>query len=661
MRSSPTFPRRGARLLACAWLALCLAPYLVRHAEVGFLSEDFTALVYASDFSRAASDFHGAQYDLAQPLFYRPFVTFSIGLEARLFGFSPALLKLSHLLALAAGCLALRALARRLGLGVVAASFAGLLAAWFPFGAGSVLWLVGRVDAHLFGFGLAFLALHARAEAWGEPAPSAARRSAARLGSLLCGALAILTKETAFALPLILAALELLRPRDAERAGSVRRSALALLPALLLAAALFAWRARCLGTWIGGYAGGAGVFVSEVSLFSRAIDLLAALGDLALAGPLAVARGSLERAPAAVAIAAGLALLVALGAGARLRREPAPNASLRAARHCALASVAWVLLACAPLLQLWSDPAFATNARAYWLAWCGVALGLSAALAGLRRGSAVLGGCLCLGVALSGLWINVRDHVAASRVVEELRAEVLRRAPDQAGRPVLIEDVPKNVGSAYALTFGLREALRPPFAPVACEVAAYRPLFPAAPPLPPLPAALATRYAARGAARRAEPVGELAAGVEWRQLDGQPPAISGEAAHAWFGRWLELQSAERAALLAALPTLELPGFGPRVRLAFLSALGSASAEIALPSQPRAALHLIELFAQAPILSSGEGALYVALEVVDKGGDRCWIYAESLDEHGQPNGPVSDLLELRFTPSFGPLMQPTRKS
>ncbi|MBK9384056.1 MAG: hypothetical protein IPN34_04460 [Planctomycetes bacterium] len=657
MSSSAPLPPRVARLLGAIWLALCLAPYLLHFEEVGFLSEDFTALVYAQDLSRAAGDLSGPQYDLAQPRFYRPWVTLSLGIESRLLGFSPVLLKLSHLLALAAGCCALRALARRLGLGELASAFAAWLAAWFPFGAGSVLWLVGRVDAHLFGFGLAFLALHARAEAWGEAGPSAPRRNLARGGALLCCALAILTKETAFALPLILGALELLRSRaPGERAASWRRA----LPALLLAAVLFVWRAQSLGTWIGGYAGGAGILSSEQPLSRRVIDLLAALGDLALAGPLAWWHASFVRAPLLVAASVGIALLLGV-LGAALGGTAREGERARAAERVAIASAAWVLLACAPLLQLWGDPAFATNARAYWLAWCGVALGCAATLTHARAVPAVLGGLVCLGVAGSGLIMNVRDHVAASRAVEELRANLLQRAPAQAGKPALIVDVPKSVGSAYALTFGLRESLRPPFAAAICEIAAYRPLFPAAPALPPVPAALLARYAPRGAGTNAPSSGELASGVTWAQLGGASPAISGEDAHRWFARWLEVGSAERSVQLAALPTLELPGFGPRVRLAFLSSLGSASAEIALPQAPRPALHIIELFAQAPILSSGEGALYVALEVVDKGGDRCWIYAESLDEQGRPNGPVSDLLELRFTSSFGPLLQPTKKS
>ncbi|MBL8896708.1 MAG: hypothetical protein JNM84_03735 [Planctomycetes bacterium] len=646
-------PRRGG-LFATAWLALCLAPYLVCFSEVGFLSEDFTALVYAHDLERAASDLSGAQYGLAQPRFYRPWVSLSLGLEARLFGFSPLLLKLSHLLALAVGCLSLRALARRLGLGAGAACFAGLLAAWFPFGAGSVLWVVGRVDAHLFGFGLAFLALHARAEGWGEGLPRP-RRLRARLGALVCCALAMLTKETAFALPLILGVLELARPRGGDDRRGLAMRLWPALPALLLAAALFAWRAHCLGTWIGGYAGGAGVLDGGASWGRRTLDLLAALGDLALAGPLAWGRGELSRAPLLVAAAAGIALLLGvLGAVLVGVRKEGHRARV------AVASGAWVLLACAPLVQLWSDPAFATNARAYWLAWCGVALGFSATLAQLSRMRACLGGLVCLGVALSGLIVNVRDHVDASRAVEALRAELIDGAPARGGRPALIENAPKNVGSAYAFTFGLREALQPPFSPIACEIAAYRPLFPAASPLPPLPRALAARFAPQSATSSPAPLAPLAERVGWTQLVGDPPAISGEEGHAWFARWLEVQGAERAVQLAALPTLELPGFGPRVRLAFLSSLGSASAEIALPAEPRPALHVLELFVQAPILSSGEGALYVPLEVVDKGGDRCWIFAESLDEQGAPNGPVSDLLELRFTPSFGPLLQPSRK-
>ena len=110
--------------------------------------------------ARAAADFSGSQYGLAQPLFYRPWVTFSLGLESALFGLSPALLKLSNLALFAAGLLAFRALALRLGLGSAGACCAGWACAWFPFGAGSVLWLVGRVDAHLFGFGLLFHVPH---------------------------------------------------------------------------------------------------------------------------------------------------------------------------------------------------------------------------------------------------------------------------------------------------------------------------------------------------------------------------------------------------------------------------------------------------------------------------------------------------------------------
>jgi hypothetical protein len=171
--------------------------------------------------------------------------------------------------------------------------------------------------------------------------------------------------------------------------------------------------------------------------------------------------------------------------------------------------------------------------------------------------------------------------------------------------------------------------------------------------LPALPEDLRAAFAPGATA--AAPEG--AAGVGWTRLDGAPPHLSGELAFAWFAEWQALQGAPRSELLARLPALELPRFGPRVRLGFLSPLGSASAELALPAEPRSALSLIEIFVLAPILTSGEGALYVPLEVLDKGGDRIWIYAESLDERGTPNGPTSALLELRFTPSFAALLRP----
>jgi hypothetical protein len=660
MTSPRPFSPLRARLLAVLWLGLCLAPYLVGYGEVGFLSEDFTALVHASELGRAAADLSGPQYGLAQPLFYRPWVTLSLGFEAALCGYVPALLKLSHLLALAVACAALRALARRLGLSETGAILAALLAAWFPFGAGSVLWLVGRVDAHLLGFGLLYLACHARAQRFGEAEVGGGARLRVALVGHLALLLALVTKETAVALAPIALVLEGSRRdaplRDLRPGARWLRGALRTAPACALTGAFLAWRARCLGTWIGGYAGGELVSGAPIAALAwKPIQLLASLGDLVLLLPLTWLGRDHERTPQLAAAALGL-LLLGFAAGAPWRRSPAGAEGTRALRRTALAGALWTLLACAPLLPLFGDPAFATNARAYWLAWCGLALALAARLSALPRRAAVPVAAGALAIALLGLARNVADHVQSSRAVESLRAEIARATRARPGRPVILEDVPKSVGSAYALTFGLREAVREPFAPQACEVAAWRPLFPAAPPLPALPAALRSAFAPGASAAGAAGAGG-APGVGWTRLDGAPPLLSGELAFAWFAEWQALQGAPRGELLARLPALELPGFGPRVRLGFLSALGSASAELALPAEPRAALSLVEIFVLAPILSSGEGALYVPLEVVDKGGDRIWIYAESLDERGAPNGPASELLELRCTPSFGALLRP----
>lgn len=227
-------PRRAA-LLAAAAAAAVYGGSL----RGGFVYDDFPVIVenpllrsgtpaqfLATDYWRRAADAGGG--------LYRPLTMATYAANARLTGLSaPAFRAVNALLHAAVSALAVL-LAAALGLGAPAAALAGLAFAVLPVHAEAVAWAVGRAEVLAAGFSLAaWLCLSG---------PLGPARLAAGAALFLA---ALLSKESAAALPAAVAAADLARREGGWRAAAERAPAWLTL-SVVLALYLF-WRAQVLG------------------------------------------------------------------------------------------------------------------------------------------------------------------------------------------------------------------------------------------------------------------------------------------------------------------------------------------------------------------------------------------------------------------------------
>lgn len=190
---------------------------------------------------------------------YRPVTILSFALERGAGGPAPPLR--AHLVNVALhvmASLALGALALRLRASRAAAACASLLFALHPVHVSVVAGLVGRAEILALLFTIAALLAQSAAGEWARsggpptsPGPGRSRAASWTAAALLF--LALGSKETAFAAPPLLLALELLfRPRPAARLGRwALERATALAPSALAVTVFLALRLRALGVFPG--------------------------------------------------------------------------------------------------------------------------------------------------------------------------------------------------------------------------------------------------------------------------------------------------------------------------------------------------------------------------------------------------------------------------
>lgn len=240
-------PARHALMLLAVMALGCLPGWFALDAD--FLADDLSLVragadMVARDFPRPwtgpwmrpeiAPNWPGYDY-------YRPLVILSFGLDGLLWGQDPRGYHLTNLL-LHAGCvalfyfIALRLCSRTGRWGAAAAT---LIFALHPVHEYSVLWLAGRTDLLCAAFYLAAVLSFLRARD-GRTAWNLALATA-------FAAMAILSKEMAYSLPLVCAALHFIKGRPVDKQDSKGRPARLLAPLFLVAAALFALRPLLFG------------------------------------------------------------------------------------------------------------------------------------------------------------------------------------------------------------------------------------------------------------------------------------------------------------------------------------------------------------------------------------------------------------------------------
>lgn len=324
----------------------------------GFIKDDF-AWIDASRVGRPAALVDLFRRDNG---FYRPLVALSFTLNAWLFDLRPFGYAATNLLLVVLGAAALARLAQALGLGAAASLLAACLWALSPHGVGlAVMWISGRTSLLL----TLFAVLAALASVRGRPFASA-----------LLAFLALLCKEEATLLPVVLAAWAALLARPGGR--RVARAGLVTLVRFAPGLALYlVLRAGTSAAWPhtapdfyrptldpATLLRNVLEYADRAATFPLAIVLLAALVAGAWPRPVGVARRVIPLGLAWLVGGYGLTVFLpvrsslyacfpAVGAalaGAALLDEPLRAAGPRAARRLTLGA-ALVLVALVPLLH----------------------------------------------------------------------------------------------------------------------------------------------------------------------------------------------------------------------------------------------------------------------------------------------------------------------
>jgi len=364
---------------------------------VGFLNDDFVGIVELGPrgWAPLLDQFHPKDFDFLRPLGFVLFRT-----ELSLFGTRAWLFHASHLaLFVLAAWLAGR-LASRLA-GHAAAGWTAALALLYPGRTEAVAWIAALFDLLALLLTSAAL-LVATAPGWGRRP-----RYGVWLFSLCF--VAPLAKESAYAIPLVVAAWELLGVLPpAPRTTRVTRCAAGLAGAALA----FGYRFLALGG-IGGYAG-----TSITSATSKALKLPEMMARTVLA-PVNPTYGLASRILSALCVAATAAVLLGL-----LFRES------RKAIRPVVAGLALALLGLAPALP-YLDPAGLvwSQSRLVTIAGLGVALAAGVAVAAAPRRWARFAGPLLLVAWTGATVLNELPWLGAAR-----RREVVITGIERATR-----------------------------------------------------------------------------------------------------------------------------------------------------------------------------------------------------------------------------------
>lgn len=424
------------------WLLPVLALVLWWPLDPYWQSDDFLALHYAEDLSRALADFAGPQYGSTDVwLFFRPLITLSFWFDQQLAGADPFWSHCSNVLAHAVSTLLAGLLLRRF-LPDAAAFTAAMLWSALPSHVGALAWAVGRVDSHTTVWCLAtWLAVAHRCER------QRAGLSAPRWPALVLLLAALASKELAFVVPplasLLAAALAAPPGQPWPLAPRLRFAIGQTWPLWLGFAGYLLWRWYVLGRF-GGYLAGA------LDPMAAARGFLDQLQDLLwpsrwASTPHSHATGWLLGVPVALALLAGLT-------------RP---------RILAGAAVA-LLVASAPMVGFFADSANVQNLRYFYLP----SLALVAALAAR---SWRLPAAAFVTMLLPLLEVRGAQR-AADQESAQLHRQLQATAAQATAGPLFVAGLPHQhagPGRPVQLHFGIDRLLQPPFV----AAAAARPLY----------------------------------------------------------------------------------------------------------------------------------------------------------------------------------------
>lgn len=403
--------------------------------------------------------------DNSTEVFYRPLIEVSFALDQLISGANPIGYHISNFLYSFIGALALlsisRSLAERFDVpNVVPIGYAAsLLFAVSPLHTEVTTWLIGRVDGLSTMFYLIAFALFLRI-----PARTKAGKSPAGWLSLLAFSLALLCKEMAASLPLVVFVCSIFLSPKSNVSAKVREALLSTAPYFALLVLYLLVRLLATGAVFGGYVGAVG----EANIFSwsSVIDRLAHFWKVAYPfnEELIQREGGFESAFRCFYIVFGIYLL------ARLRFDRFSVNQLKLIGFL----VCWLVLQFLPLYQVFMIHNSLAGSRLFYLSTAVLAIIAAVALVpgeqkGDRKRVFNTIAALLFSV-LVGLFVfvgrqNNNCWIIAARHVEELQSQIntaVATLPDQ--KKLLVAYVPIQVLGAHMFNryYLIQSLLSPP-------------------------------------------------------------------------------------------------------------------------------------------------------------------------------------------------------
>lgn len=400
----------------------------IRTLDQGFISDDFAHFFQTQE---PLADYLVRAFMGQAGTFLRPLGFLSLYLDEQIWGNWPAGFHLTNLILHLAGIVGVYFLCENATLTRGLGATASLLYAVFPVQAEAVGWIAARFDLLAGALTIWSAVFYLRFRD--------GKGSASYSAALVLGVGAMLAKENAYLLPVLLLLVELFLVRPARLKP--------VLPFGLLTMAVLIYRLAALGS-IGGYAGDTGA----PAVFDIGLETIE--GVLLRAPALSLLGLNWLQPGPVVPIAAFLAgLLLAIAFCSRLERHT---------RSVVTFGLGWILVAAAPAHPLLLIGPSLTNSRVLYLGTLGGAILVAALLT--RLASRQIRNVATASVVILFV-LGVGNNVAAWRYASDLSTQFLEEL--QALEPAPAEntqfvfyDLPDNVRGVFFFRIAFTEAVR---------------------------------------------------------------------------------------------------------------------------------------------------------------------------------------------------------